>query len=107
MSVLTQGNPPHTDLLDALPRIFPHTHVVAKRLGKEMVLVHLKTNRIYELNVTAARLWELLGKGSDLTSIQTQMQQEFDVNEEQLEAEIKALLSALIDKQLVSAEVPS
>jgi hypothetical protein len=80
---------------------------VAKRLGKEIVLVHLDTNRIYELNVTAARVWELLGEGSDLAWIQAQMQQEFDVNEEQLGAEIKTLLSALIDQQLVSAEVPS
>ena len=107
MSVLTQGDPPHRKSPVIPPRLFPHTNVVAKRLGKEMVLVHLETNRIYELNVTAARLWELLGKGSDLTSIQTQMQQEFDVNEEQLEAEIKVLLSVLIDKQLVSAEAPS
>jgi len=107
MSVLTQGDPTHRKSPVIPLRLFPHTNVVAKRLGKEMVLVHLETNRIYELNVTAARLWELLGKGSDLASIQTQIQQEFDVNEEQLETEIKALLSALIDKQLVSAEVPS
>jgi hypothetical protein len=38
----------------------PEDDVVSRRLEDEVVLVHLRTNRIYKLNETGARLWELL-----------------------------------------------
>ncbi len=37
--------------------------VTARRLGENIVLVHLGTDRIYELNPTAARIWELIQTG--------------------------------------------
>jgi hypothetical protein len=35
----------------------PNRDVVARRLKDEIVLVHLRTNRIYSLNRTGARFW--------------------------------------------------
>jgi hypothetical protein len=35
------------------------------RVGEEAVLVNLKTNRIYSLNHTRARFWELISVGHD------------------------------------------
>src|SRR5829696_3032146 len=43
----------------------PHPDVSWRRLGDEVVIVHLKTNQIYRLNRTAARFWELVAEGSD------------------------------------------
>jgi hypothetical protein len=68
------------------------------------VLVHLGTNRIYELNSTAARLWELCTAGCDLAQILAQMDEEFDVQEPQLRAEIEAMLALFLNNQLVSIE---
>ena len=67
-----------------------------------MVLVHLGTNRIYELNSTAARLWELYAAGCDLTQILVQMSEEFDVQEPQLRTEIEAMLALFLSNHLVS-----
>lgn len=82
----------------------PHPNVEAKRLGDALVLVHLDTNRIYELNSTAARLWELCDAGYDLAQILVQMGEEFDVSEPQLRAEIEAMLTLFVRNHLVSIE---
>ena len=82
----------------------PHPDVEAKRLGDALVLVHLGTNRIYELNSTAARLWELCDAGHDLAQIIVQMGEEFDVQESQLRTEIEAMLAVFLSNQLVSIE---
>jgi hypothetical protein len=39
-------------------RVRPDPNVLAKRVDDEIVLVHLETNRIYELNRTRSVLWD-------------------------------------------------
>jgi hypothetical protein len=79
----------------------PSTDVVHQDLSGEIVLVHLQTNRIYSLNPTGARLWELLVEGRSHDEIKQQLLEEFEVPEGELEREIEALLSSLRAEQLV------
>jgi hypothetical protein len=74
---------------------------VTQRLGDEMVVIHLKTDRVFVLNRTGARLWELLSSGLDQASIQQQMLQEFDVTEAQLTNEVAPLVTSLKDERLI------
>lgn len=76
--------------------------VVARRLADEIVLVHLQTNRIYTLSATAARFWELLQQGLERAAIISQLSEEYDVEQSQLEAEISGLVSRLSAERLVS-----
>ena len=78
--------------------------VVATRLGDEVVLVHLGTERILALNSTAARLWELLCAGTSLADVKQMMLAEFHVTEVQLAAELEGLLASLRTEHLI---VPS
>jgi hypothetical protein len=80
----------------------PEDDVVSRRLEDEVVLVHLRTNRIYTLNETGARLWELLKEGRDRAEIEEQLLQEFEVEREQLLEEVERLLSHLTREGLVS-----
>ena len=80
-----------------------HPDVVAQRLEDEVVLVNLQTNRIFALNPTAARYWELLVGGNDQEQIVRIMCDEFDVGEDHLRAEIHSLVSSLASEQLVAA----
>lgn len=79
----------------------PSPDVVHQNLRGEIVLVHLQTNRIYSLNPTGARLWELLVEGRSYDEIKQQLLEEFEVAENQLEREMEALLSSLRVEQLV------
>ncbi len=84
----------------------PSQDVVFRHLEDEAVLVHLGTNRIYSLNPTGARFWELLVAGHARSEIAKQLLHEFDVSAEQLEEEIEALLASLVSERLVTIEQP-
>jgi hypothetical protein len=77
--------------------------VVARRLGDELVLVHLGTNRIFRLNHTAARLWELISENVATTdaALHDALRAEFDVGEEELRGEIAGTLERLKRQELV------
>jgi hypothetical protein len=80
----------------------PSEHVVCRALDDGMVLVHLRTNRIYSLNPTGARLWTLLSAGVDRAALRKQLLAEFAVGPEQLDREIAALLQTFADQGLTT-----
>jgi len=84
---------------DALPT--PSPDVVSRRLGDEIVLVHLETNRIFSLSPTGARLWELLTDGRSRQEIERQLREEYDVSPEAVSAEIDSLMTMLEAEALV------
>jgi Coenzyme PQQ synthesis protein D (PqqD) len=81
--------------------VAPSPDVVHRRLGDEMVLVHLQTNEIFALNETGARFWELLAAGRSRAEIESTLTAEFDVTRVDLRREIDALLTELSRKSLV------
>jgi coenzyme PQQ synthesis protein D (PqqD) len=79
----------------------PDPNVIAERVHEDLVLVHLGTNRIYSLNSTAARVWELLSESLSVSGIQATLRAEFDVDDGQLSSEIEELLASLSVEQLI------
>jgi hypothetical protein len=84
-------------------RFQPTLDTVYERIGEEAVLVHMGTNRIYELNRTGMRFWEPLCAGYDRAEIQRLMLQEFDVAEAALPVEIEAMLTSLENEGLITS----
>jgi hypothetical protein len=68
---------------------------LATRVGDEIVLVDLKTDRIYSLNRTAARIWELMCANCDRAELERRMQEEFDVTPDQLAEGVDDLVVSL------------
>jgi hypothetical protein len=89
------------DSVPAHPR--HNAQVVSSRLGDAGVLVHLRTNRIFELNVTGFRVWELIGEGLDLAAVEGRLVSEFTVPREQLRTEVRELVQALLREGLLDA----
>lgn len=83
------------------PEVRPSPDVVAQELEGEVVLVNLRTNRIFALNRTGARLWQLLTSGADRSGIQRELRREFDVDSAELDHEIDLLLAHLAAEGLV------
>jgi hypothetical protein len=84
-------------------RVRPHPDVIVQSIGDEIVLLHLRTDQFYELNRTAARLWDLLSAGYTPVQIKEQMALEYDIDPARLGGEIAAMLSELKKKDLVVA----
>jgi hypothetical protein len=84
----------------------PHPDIAWRRVGEEVVVVNLRTNRIYSLNHTGARLWELLSAGHDREAAEAALMTEFDVDEDELRREVAAVLEELGKEGLILEAVP-
>jgi hypothetical protein len=79
----------------------PDSEVVSRKLGDRLVVVNLRTNRIYELNQTASRLWELLDAGSDRAELEAALLNEFDVERTVVSQEIDRTIAQLSSEGLI------
>jgi hypothetical protein len=101
-------------MLSVMPDESKHLHVYSpvkinpnvlfKRLGEDMVLFHLETDRFYELNGTAARFWELLHAGHDPARVRDQILEEFAVDPDQFAAEAEAILTSFRKEDLITVD---
>ena len=81
----------------------PNSDVIAKRLDQTSVLVHIPTNRIFELNETGSRVWEMIGESLGTDQIVQRLADEFDVEETQAANEVNELLTRLGNEGLLSS----
>lgn len=73
----------------------PSSDVVSRRLGDSAVLIRLSTSRIYELNATGARIWELIEHGATLDSVLDTLAREFHGARDRLQADVSDLVTTL------------
>ena len=85
-------------------RIRQSAQVVSSQLGDAGVLVHLRTNRIFEVNATGLRIWELAGEGRTLAEIEATLRGEFDVDPARLHTELLNLVDELSREGLLEVE---
>jgi len=79
----------------------PADDVVARRFDDVVVLINLKTDRMFELNSTGARLWDLIAEGATAAEIHDVMRREFDVADGDLTAAIDSLVDRLTAEGLI------
>ena len=84
-----------------MARYRPHPNVAWRAVTGEMVLVHLTTNRIYALNATSLRLWELLQPGREQGELVTLLTEEFDAADEDVAGQVERILSELAAEHLI------
>jgi hypothetical protein len=77
---------------------------VANRMGDAIVVVHVGTDRIFELNSTAARIWELLSEGHNWQHIQETLLKEFDVPADQAAQDVEKLVTSLLAENIISVQ---
>src|SRR4051794_18358209 len=86
-------------------RYSPHPNTIARELDGAVVLVQLDTSRIFTLNATGTRMWELLtgpGKGQDERALEQMLHDQFEVtDDERFHREVLDLLSQLEHERLV------
>lgn len=81
-----------------------HPDALANRIGDQLVIVQLSTDRIFELNRTGARIWELLVEGRNRQEMETILTQEFEISDPLALTEIDHLLASLKAEKLIKVE---
>lgn len=89
---------------EVAPRWQPGPQVASRRLDDEVVLVNLRTNRIFSLNRTGARFWELLETGHDWADVRAALLEEFDVEQQELDRQLEALAESLAAEGFVQED---
>jgi hypothetical protein len=79
----------------------PNNEVVSRKLGDRLVVVNLRSNRIYELNRTASRMWELLESGLGRTELEEALLKEFDVEPSVVSQEIDRTIEHFASEGLI------
>jgi hypothetical protein len=79
----------------------PPSDIIARQLGESAVLIRMRTSRIYELNETGARIWELLKQSADRDSVVDSLIAEFHIERAEAESAVDALIATLRAEGLV------
>ena len=78
--------------------------VLFQEVGGETVLLDLDSEQYFGLDEVGTRIWALLGEGRCLDDIVATLLDEYDVEREQLSADVQELLTALLDAGLIEAD---
>lgn len=93
--------------MDGVYAVRRQDDVVSRKIGDRLVVVNLQTSRIYELNPTASRLWELLETGRDRAELEQAILEEFDVREPDLSVNLDETLTLLSSEGLIAEYEPT
>lgn len=85
-------------------RIAIDPNVMHQSIDGEAVLLHLESGIYYGLDAVGTRVWELLNTEIDFEQLLEKIQQEFDVDPEQLEEDLKSFLQELKNLKIVKVE---
>ena len=78
--------------------------VAHREMGDESVLLHLTAAHYYGLDEVGTRIWQLLVEHGELQVVFDQMLREYEVEPDQLQADLEELLGELTDQGLVTLE---
>jgi len=76
-------------------------NVIYKAVGEELVLLDLERGIYYGLDPVGARMWQLLASGSSIETVVEAMLDEYDVEREQLQADLESLAKELREHGLL------
>jgi len=96
--------------MDFLEKVYKKSDsVVFRKIGEECILVPIRQDvgdleSIYTLNETAARIWELTDGKTQVIQIKEKIVEEFEVDPEQAEKDLKEHLQQLEGIQAIMEE---
>ncbi len=77
------------------------THVMTREVEGELVLLDLESGIYFALDPVGARIWALVAGGVSLAAVRDTMLEEFNVEAETLERDIRALIGKLEERKLI------
>ena len=77
---------------------------ISSDLGGEAVILNLKTGVYHGLNEVGARIWNLIEQPSSVSDIKQTLLQEYEVEAQQCDRDLKALLEHLLAAGLIDVK---
>lgn len=83
-------------------RLSPSPEALSQAVAGETVLLDLRSEKYFGLNVVGTRVWDLLQETDDVQAIRDRLLAEYEVAEAQLDADLDDLLGRLLAAGLVT-----
>ena len=77
---------------------------VSADLSGEAAILNLKSGIYYGLNEVGARIWKLVQESKTVSEIKDTLVREYDVESDQCETDLFALLAELLSKELIEVK---
>ena len=84
-------------------RLVPCRDVAVRAVDDGAVLVNMRSGACFELNRMGFQIWELLAKGASPSSICEALVGRYEVADEVLVADVRALLDTLVQRKLIES----
>jgi SAM-dependent methyltransferase len=81
-------------------------HVLARRVGRELLLLDPAPGIYHVLNETGARVWESLERGAGVESIAAAVASDYDVDARRAADDVAAVLAELLEANLIEYSRP-
>jgi Coenzyme PQQ synthesis protein D (PqqD) len=88
--------------MDLKDKVAIPPQVMARTVGDETVILDLASGTYFGLDPVGAQIWALMGEGRTLAEICATMLEEYEVEREQLEADVLRLAAELAERRLVA-----
>lgn len=82
------------------------TRPISRDLEGETIILQLDVGRYFGLNAVASRVWALLQQPRSVGDIRDVLTEEYEVDPEQCEKDLQALLEDLAGKGLIEVKNP-
>ena len=79
-------------------------NVLYKRLGEEVILINLETDRIFSLNQTGAKTWELIESTHSFDEVKKGLAEVYDVTPDALELELVQIIDSFTAEGFITIE---
>ena len=80
----------------------PAANVIVRGVGEEMVLLDMTRGTYYGLDPIGARIWDMIVNGSSLSLIVERLLGEYDVTQDELEADVDRLVGEMKSRGLLT-----
>ena len=84
----------------------PSKDVLFQEVSGETVLLDLASEKYFGLDEVGTRVWQLLNEGEGFAAMIDALLEEYEVERDRLEADVRDLLGALLEAGLIEEKEP-
>jgi len=84
----------------------PSKDVLFQEVGGETVLLDLASEQYFGLDEVGTRVWQLLNEGEGFAAMIDALLEEYEVERDRLEADVRDLLGSLLEAGLIEQKEP-
>ncbi len=91
-------------MADTPRRVRVAANTLSREVQGETVLLQLDRGEYFGLDEIGTRVWQLITERGDLDAVRAALAEEFDADADQISLDLRELVDALLERQLLVAD---